>query len=411
MSINLTNHKEKIVSGKTYQHKPHLIDQLDRANQFEGKFDKFFCTVGHSFTMAFDVIRESYWLEYGIIEHFDCSVYDTIYFFIRKNIPFSLDVLARKMHVSKGTLRESLDNLENAELLEIVKVNDERGQYNCYLLKSPLFERESIEFNSKYHPESNHNKAVQTTRDKFHKKGLPLPTEFLEDHVERLKQQVKKNNVRRVRLFLRDKLKSSKFKRLATELREQREARQFVWKEIFHTLGSNANDFEQFIFSHTKELAVIPTAKGEFKQALIRFVKSFCEKFDLVYNTWFVDKAEKLFEFFRIRLRIPKAKAEESYYSDAPPEPKMPEESPFAEVDEDFETDKKEQVGLMLRKILADKTEKSRTDNAWRKSVIHDISRLLRDYLSVFTVDELEKIATEYLPFFIMEKVLVELRN
>lgn len=400
MSINLTNHKEKVLpNGKTTIHKPHLINQLDRANQFEGKFDKLFCAVGHSFTMSFDIIRESYWLEYDILDYDDCHTYDTIYFFIRKNIPFSLDVLARKMKVSKGTLRERLDNLENAELLEIVKINDARGQYNGYLLKSPLFKREMIEFDSKYHLESNRNKSAKTIRQKFHDKNLPLPTEFLDEHADRLRYQVKRNNVRRVRLFLRDKLKSAKFKRLAAELRQQSETRQFVWKEILHTLGSVANDFEQFIFSHTKQLAVIPQAKGEFKQALTRFVKKFCEQFNLVYNTWFVDKAEKLFEFFRIRLRIPKSKVEETFYND---EPGATEMSDIDETIEEVEhTPIFESARTRVKEIIS-------TGRNWSKTI-----ETLTNTFKVFplTAPQINELIKEFIPVQYQDKLKVELRN
>lgn len=406
MTLNLTNHKEKILpNGKTYTHKPHLISQFDKSDKYKGKFDKLFQPAGHNYTASFDTLKLDYVLRYDLITAFDVSVYEWLYLFCKSDIPFSIDVFAKKLKCCKDTLRQSLDNLENAELLEIVKVNDERGQHNCYLLRTPLFSKDYLEFNSKEKPDSNHNRSVKSHRDRIHAAGQTIPTEFLEDNLDRLRSQIQKNNVRRVRQFLRDTTKTSKFKRLASELKQARQMRQFVWKEIFNTLGSNAADFEQFIFSHTKELAKIPTAKGEFKQALTRFVKKFCEQFNLVFNTWFVDKAEKLFEFFRIRLKIPKAKAEENYYSDAP------EQSPFAEVDEDFEADKKEQTLHLLRKILTEKTEKARNNNAWTKSLTNDITRFLRDYLSVFTVDELENIAAEFIPNFLIQKMSVELRN
>ena len=59
-------------------------------------------------------------------------------------------MLAKQFKRSKVTLRSRLDNLENAELLEVIELIDTQGKPYHYIIKTPYYEKKDIQQASDY---------------------------------------------------------------------------------------------------------------------------------------------------------------------------------------------------------------------------------------------------------------------
>lgn len=285
----------------------HQVENFD--STYTARFSVLFQPFEHNYTPGFDVLKLAYWLKYGILEYFDVSIYELIYFFCKTKTPFSLEILAERLKVGNTTLRQSLDNLENAELLEVVSIIDEYGKHNSYILKTPYFERESIDYTRAKTPAQ--DKAARAKRARFATAEKPLPTEFLDDHAGRLLRQVRKNHVGKRRRMIADRKQkiACKYPDYLAALREESSDRSLLWKQVSRTLPEHAASFNEFIYQQTPDIAAEPTNAGRWSKIREK-VKSFCESFALKYDdVWFPEIGRKLFEFFRRRLRLPDVSA------------------------------------------------------------------------------------------------------
>jgi biotin operon repressor len=403
MTLKLTNYKEKLLpNGKTAAHKPHLISQFDPTDSFKPKFDKLFQPEGHTYTTSFDNIMLEYVLAFDIISLADAGVYELLLKFCKKDIAFSLEILAKRLHMSKDTLRTHIDNLENAGLLEVVKVNDEAGQHNCYLLKTPLFTAAQIRFDNTKKPNSQENLYARNFRRRILDEGGQIPEVCLDDVADKLKRAVRKNAVRKARMFLSDKANATKHSTLYGFIKQDRDSRQFVWKEISHTFGHLAGQFENYIRSIVHQVANIPYAKNEFRDAVKRFVQTFCNDTGLQFSKWFTDKAIKLIEFFKVRWNVGKAKkAEENLYQTeavGENDSEVVENEEFADIDYT-------QITAETRQRIKQIVDNGRH---WTKT-IQEIVQKFRNL--PLPTEIVKQIVNEFVPAQYRDKIFVELRT
>lgn len=78
-----------------------------------------------------------YWFYHNIISHKAYQMYVLIDVLQNNQIEISQADLAKRMRVSKNTLREALAELEQAKLLKITRVINNKGWHNSYELIEP----------------------------------------------------------------------------------------------------------------------------------------------------------------------------------------------------------------------------------------------------------------------------------
>jgi predicted transcriptional regulator len=139
MTLNLTTRKngkfQKILGT-------HVWD--DEKKTIVVRYSQAYRPEGHDYTRSFKVLRLAYWLKHHLLDQDDIATYETLQLLCEIAIPFTLDRLAEECKVGKSTLRQRLDNLENAELLTIHKTADGQGRPNYYILRTPYFEKDTI---------------------------------------------------------------------------------------------------------------------------------------------------------------------------------------------------------------------------------------------------------------------------
>jgi uncharacterized protein (DUF433 family) len=125
-----------------------------------------------------------YWLKHKLITHEDIALYEILRYLRVTDNDITLRTLPRMLKIGSSTLRQRLDNLENANLLIIAK-KDEQGSPNIYILKEPYRERSSLGKNRPNMQNINNNEA----------QGV-----FLEEMIDSLRDQIKQNLARQKRL-------------------------------------------------------------------------------------------------------------------------------------------------------------------------------------------------------------------
>lgn len=378
MPINLTNPNRQ----RNPQPKPRqfFASTDDKGKPtIKPKFSKVFQDAGQDFVRSYEVIRLSYWLKYELIGHGECALYDTLHLFCKKQIEFTLEYLAKALNVGDETLRQMLDNLENAELLEVIKVNDELGQRNDYIIKSPFYERETF-----------------TERKKLRilEKKEDLPETFLETQVERLRRQIRKNSVKRVRKILRNK----NLKGFAADIKRRAQTaideRRFLWKRLVRTFGANAVKFDTIVYE-TIQLEFLQSLSGnDYQTNFIRILRKRLEENKIGWSSWITDIADQLRAFYELRIKVKPSDngttADDRRAADIPP------------TNHSVESE-------LLNKIIAAKGDTNPND--WTKPQIKSVLQVLRESAAIHGLSLVERIAAEALPDFILQKLSVEMRT
>lgn len=287
MQINLTTRKKSLpekVLGTFFK-------DFDQQNNvvYKARYSSEYKDEGHDFNKSFKVLRSAYWLKYDIISHLDVSLYETLQFLCEAEIPFSLQILAEKMRIGDATLRKCLDNLENAELLEIVK-SDGQGQPNYYIIRTPFFEKENFK---------------ETNKAKVLRKYGELPETFLETEIDRLRRQIRKNSARKLRNLARKQNLSNRKKDIQKIVKTNKENRLRVWHRIIKTFGNqDAVNFDAIVWRlcHNKDLLQIHGR--DFDAAFKRFLKFEFEKARMTWNEFYLDLAQELRAFYDARIRL-----------------------------------------------------------------------------------------------------------
>ncbi len=259
------------------------------SNTYEVRFSEAYRPAGHDYTQSFKVLRLAYWLKYHLLTQADIALYETLQLLCDQGIPFTLDRLAEEMAVGKSTLRQQLDNLENAELLEIRK-SDGQGQPNFYILRTPYFERDSIVGDSPAHI---------GRLNRIERSGGEPPVLFLEDVVDDLRRKIRKNRAKKLRHLAALKKRSPKlYRRLAAEIEERR----FRFNQIVKKLGEQgAVDLDAYIWRLSRH-GIGEVETTEFNLMLRERIRGYFGRARVAVDQWLLDAAAGLFYFYSPQL-------------------------------------------------------------------------------------------------------------
>lgn len=274
-----------------------------REEKFKSKYSQCFEAAQQKFTPSYNVIKLKYWRKYRLITHFDCSLYDTLLLYARENIGFTQDELRIDLGVGKTTLRQSLDNLINAELIEEIKLRDKQGERNYYIMKSPLYDEESF---------------TAEKAKKIRIAGETVPTVFLESQVVRLRRQIKKNSFKKMRTALSDisNLKGSRLE-AAQNIRSLNEERQLTWKLVQRNFGENAAIVDNLVWEIVRIEGLHKLDELSYRKRFIEIFKDWLKGAGITkWKSYFETCAIKLMEFYRKRIK-PKSSG-----NSEPPPPK-----------------------------------------------------------------------------------------
>jgi predicted transcriptional regulator len=363
--INLTTRKKSSA--------PKILGQFEKQT-YKAKFSEAYQPAGHNYTQAFKVLRTAYWLKYNLLTKDDIFVYETLQLLCEMEIPFCLEVLAEKCSIGDATLRKCLDNLENADLLEIYKT-DGQGTPNYYILRTPYFERESIELTD----DENKNKSILKRHADIEASGGEIPETFLEDELPRLEKQIKTNRAGRLRNLAKRKFKKSKlYKNFTARLQNKK----ISWYRLVSRLGSNskAATVENIIYGLSKSIPPTDSNYSIFGQ---RFKESL-QAVGIGYTSELLEDAKSLVAFFDRHRRH--KKGENATAPRIKPSAKKSIKSPV--------TTEREETKEFLITVLEAK-RKGET-SVGIPHTLQQFARMFRDALNVFSFDEIETFAAGY---------------
>ena len=268
--INLTSRKSP---------PPKLFGTYVKENEnYTGRFSQAYRPEGHPFNQSFKILRSDYWFRYRILDQDDIATYETLQFLCEAEIPFTLSELAKESKCGKATLRKRLDNLENAELLEIV-VSDGQGQPNYYILHTPFFRRHQIE-----------GQRNLTRRNKILNEYDELPLMFIDDEHTRLLRQVRKNSIKKIRRIARRKKFAKNIRQSQRDVYESVKEKVADKKLIFHKIikklgNQDAITFANLVWKITKGLSDKNTTEywNIFTDSLRRHCKQLNIRFDAFF--------------------------------------------------------------------------------------------------------------------------------
>jgi len=151
---------------------------------FRPRYSKVFQPGGLKFFRAFNVVYKHYWRMFQLITLGDVDLYNLLTYLAEEDEQFTMRGLEALTGTSHNTLGESLDRLENAELIHRLSYNDgQPGRPMQYIvLRTPLFAS----------PADLTPKAA----DRLRKEGGRLPETFLVDEEVRLRRAIDENHAR-----------------------------------------------------------------------------------------------------------------------------------------------------------------------------------------------------------------------
>ncbi len=382
--INLTTRKHspapKVISS-------HIYDETTK--EYVGKFSEAYREAGHDFTKSFKVLRLAYLFLYHILTADDVFLYETLQLLCERAIPFTLERLAEELGKGKNTIRESLDNLINAELLEIVK-SDGQGAPNFYILRTPYFQKDSIVGDTD---------AQIGRQNRIIKAGFELPETFVEDHYKRLKKQVKENKVKKFRELCRSKEKQAENPQLYKQLKAEADSKVLTWHKIIKKLGNTkAAAFDNLIYKLTKGFANVETL--DYWQQFKISLKKNLEQLNISFDEFLFDYAKELSVFYDQR------RADTVRRKTFKPASRPADDDTTGDGAEDLELAEIQQG--YLRTLLTEKAEKVST---WSKYNISDFARMCREYGANLQFNQVEAIAADVLPANIWQKIKTEIRQ
>lgn len=389
--INLTSRKKspppKILGS-------HIYDT--DVQEYVVKYSEAYREAGHDFTKSFKVLRLAYLFKYHILTADDIFLYETLQLLYERGIPFSNEGLARELGMGKTTFRQCLDNLQNAELLDIYKT-DGQGQPNYYLLRTPYFERESLDGKSP---------AQIRRQNEICKEGQEVPETFIESHALRLNRQVKKNHVKKLRQINPEKLEK-RHKSLYQKIKSEFESKKLVWFSIVKKLGSQkAAALDNLIWRLAKsDFSNVETTA--FNQILRDRIKSYFSQLEITFDVWLVDTGEQLFHFYS-----PNIQRKEKRQTKPAPKPAMSADTAnygdaSGQTVNDDDIRRQEETDY-LRTLLKAKVDKS---NSYTSFEIKDLVRVIRDYAPHLSLTETQIVVTEIFDGLVWQKIKIEMEK
>jgi predicted transcriptional regulator len=365
-----------------------IKEQTENGTVYKVRYSQSYQPEGHDFTTSFKVLRLAYLFKYHILTKDDIFLYETLQLLCEREIPFTIERLAEEFGQGKATVRLCLDNLENAELLEIVK-SDGQGQPNYYILRTPMFERDTIVGDSD---------SVIGRQNRILKAGHSLPIAFIEDNYLRLIRQVRKNRVRKLRELYRNKEFQKRNKKFYNRLKSEMESRHLTWHKIVKKLGNaQASTFDNLIWRLTKGFADVETLDywQQFKTAL----KKHLAQLKIEFDEFLFDYAKDLSVFYDQR-RAASIKS----LNRKQIEPAAPETPAYMATDEDVE-EMREYLTSTLSAV-----ERGETLSYLPKTE-KDFTNLFHDALKYLKFSEIQAIASRYFDDITFQKLTVELRQ
>ena len=382
MQINLTTRKKSLpekVLGT-------FIKQTGENNNvvYKARYSAEYKDEGHDYNKSFKVLRAAYWLKYDLLNHFDVSLYETLQFLCEAEIPFSLEILAERLKIGDATLRKCLDNLVNAELLEIVR-SDGQGNPNYYIIRTPYFEQENFK-------DSNKSRYFNAYKD--------LPETFLETEVERLRRQIRKNTARKLRDIARKKNLSNRKSIIQKIVNEAKQNKARLWHQIVKKFGSqDAVNFDSIVWTLCHDKNLLQIHGSEFNAAFKRFLKVELEKARIRWNESYFGYANELRAFYDARLNVKHPEKAETK-----PVQTFPES---IAADTATNGDNKHTI-QMLNGFLSDQQKRGvlpKTGEDFR-------AFLKRNGFNVaLSIEQILSIASNYFDSLTMQKITVELRR
>lgn len=258
---------------------PRIIPNLkshDESGKFELRLSKAYAPAGHDFTKSFNVIRSAYFFKYRLISLFAIGLYDHLHYLALNDEAFTLDQLAAQFTVGKATLCTWLDELENADLIERVKMCVQKGgDQNLYLIRTPYYEAATLDAASD---------GGRKRRKRIETAGEQIPELFLESELPRLRQQIKDN--------------AAKNRREHTTPEQRREQKK-NWAALFYDLGYNAAfEFENFVFRAYRQLCTrFDNAAAEIA-ALENMTRNFLKSKGFAVTNKLLERARQIYFYF-----------------------------------------------------------------------------------------------------------------
>jgi predicted transcriptional regulator len=384
--INLTNRKTappKVISSHYYD---------ESTKQYTGKFSEAYREAGHDFMKSFKVLRLVYLFQYHILNKDDVFIYETLQLLCERGIPFNTHKLAEELGIGNSTIRQCFDNLENAELLEIIQ-SDGQGKPNFYVLRSPLFEKESI---------LSDTDAAISRQNRILNAGFPLPEIFIEDEYKRLLKQVKENKARKLRDVARSKELQKANPQLFREVKENKSNRLLTWYKITKKLGNaKAVTFDNLVFKLIQELRNVESTN--FWQVFKARLKEYLDQARIIFDSYLLDYGVELAAFYDSRRADQKRSA-----------PARSEQKPAAAQTKPANapaiTGNNEDAEEMREYLKATLAAVERGENlSYLPQTDTDFKKLFRDALQYLKFAELQLIAKRYFDDATWKKLTVEL--
>lgn len=185
--------------------RPHIVPGTliydERSDSYKTRFSQVYKPAGLNFVRAYQVIYQSYWLRFQLFARqvndrakthkweecgYDVvNLYNLLNYFGDTDTGFRLRGLCAHAKISRTTLIQYLDILENAELIHRVCLADTLGQPNYYVMRTPLFESPAV--------------LTEKVRARIKRAGEDLPTVFLVDELPRLRRAITENHAKQRR--------------------------------------------------------------------------------------------------------------------------------------------------------------------------------------------------------------------
>jgi predicted transcriptional regulator len=400
--LNLTSRKNKESSPQPLSFFKKERNERTEKLEYLPKFSQAYQPLGHPYNPSFKVLRKCYWLEYGILDQDDIATYETLQFLAEQEIPFTIEVLAKRMKCGNATLQLRFDNLINAELLEIAK-SDGQGSPNFYIIRTPYFERETIIGDST--AVINRQATIEDTYGK-------LPETFIDDKWKTLRRNVRKNKIKQLRSLYRQTQIDRRQKPFITAIKAEFEAKKLTWFKIVRKLGTiEAVMFDNIVWQLAKNLQTVESQ--DYWQIFKAALKKKLQETQIKFDEFLFDYARDLAVFYDDRRAAaprrratpqPSMPADNGTNDDARSQTNFAEASTGAYGDEVYKQNEKE----LLQSIL-----KSRVDgsNSFIPAEIKEFARVFRDNAPHLTVREKEAIAKEFFDNEAWQKIKMELRE
>jgi predicted transcriptional regulator len=364
---------------------PRIIPNLKRFDEQTGKYavsySKAYAPAGHDFIKSFKVIREAYFYKHRLISYDAVCFYDHLHFLADNDFTFTLDQLAEQVGKGKHTIRKWIDELENAELVETVKIAVQKGgAQNLYLIRTPYFEADSLKGNTD---------TQRRRKKRILDEGGTLPETFLEEHIDRLRKQIEKNHAAH---------------RRSEQTKETRAEQKRNWAVLFHEIGTSAAiTFDSIVWRAYRHLStrVDNTSDVAKWTGLDEIVRRQCKEKGILFSPYLLTLAREIFVFYE-RWNTPATTADTGDKNLSPDVA-----SAAAPTDERAELRERERE--TLEKVLTSADNRKALKLNSFEQILNFLKRKLSDGL--LTLTDLEQIAAPTFEPDVWQKLTTELRQ